>query len=89
MQTSARFRDSVVSREVLLGPRRPRPHKIWKKKFIKVRLLASPDGPVSAPSFNRQGLMSGWRPLSKIECSLRVCRQLKESYRPAEIATEL
>jgi hypothetical protein len=34
---SGRAYDSRVSQQTLLGPRRPRPHKIWKKKFIKVR----------------------------------------------------
>lgn len=37
---SGRAYDSRVSQQALLGPRRPRPHKIWKKKFIKVRLAA-------------------------------------------------
>jgi septin 7 len=31
--------DSRVSREQLLGPQRPRPHKIWKKKYIKVLVV--------------------------------------------------
>lgn len=26
----------AAHKETLLGPRRPRPHKIWRKKFIKV-----------------------------------------------------
>lgn len=33
---SGRLYDSRVNQQALLGPRRPRPHKIWKKKFIKV-----------------------------------------------------
>ncbi|KAF6259065.1 septin-like protein [Scenedesmus sp. NREL 46B-D3] len=33
---SGRAYDSRVSQQALLGPRRPRPHKIWKKKFIKL-----------------------------------------------------
>jgi hypothetical protein len=33
---SGRMYDSRVNQQALLGPRRPRPHKIWKKKFIKV-----------------------------------------------------
>lgn len=34
---SGRVYDRTLSQQALLGPRRPRPHKIWKKKFIKVR----------------------------------------------------
>lgn len=33
---SGRMYDRTLSQQALLGPRRPRPHKIWKKKFIKV-----------------------------------------------------
>lgn len=29
----------VTQQTMLLGPRRPRPHKIWRKKFIKARHL--------------------------------------------------
>jgi septin 7 len=36
---SGRAYDSRVNQQALLGPRRPRPHKIWKKKFIKVCLV--------------------------------------------------
>lgn len=38
-QMSGRLYDRQVSREALLGPKRPRPHKIWKKKFIKVLVV--------------------------------------------------
>lgn len=34
---SGRIYDRSISQQQLLGPKRPRPHKIWKKKFIKVR----------------------------------------------------
>lgn len=34
---SSRVFDRTLSQQALLGPRRPRPHKIWRKKFIKVR----------------------------------------------------
>jgi hypothetical protein len=33
---SSRVFDRTLSQQALLGPRRPRPHKIWRKKFIKV-----------------------------------------------------
>lgn len=36
---SGRMYDSRVNQQALLGPRRPRPHKIWKKKFIKVLIV--------------------------------------------------
>eukprot|EP00775_Hariotina_reticulata_P002608 gene2608-2910_t len=36
---SGRLYDSRVNQQALLGPRRPRPHKIWKKKFIKVLVV--------------------------------------------------
>lgn len=26
----------VYGKDALLGPRRPRPHKIWRKKYIKL-----------------------------------------------------
>eukprot|EP00878_Enallax_costatus_P001286 GHUV01001431.1.p1 GENE.GHUV01001431.1~~GHUV01001431.1.p1 ORF type:complete len:488 (+),score=166.50 GHUV01001431.1:223-1686(+) len=36
---SGRLYDRQVSQQQLLGPKRPRPHKIWKKKFIKVLVV--------------------------------------------------
>eukprot|EP00879_Flechtneria_rotunda_P014507 GHRR01015159.1.p1 GENE.GHRR01015159.1~~GHRR01015159.1.p1 ORF type:complete len:440 (+),score=148.56 GHRR01015159.1:748-2067(+) len=36
---SGRLYDRSLSQQALLGPRRPRPHKIWKKKFIKVLVV--------------------------------------------------
>eukprot|EP00882_Tetradesmus_deserticola_P033495 GHRQ01038268.1.p1 GENE.GHRQ01038268.1~~GHRQ01038268.1.p1 ORF type:complete len:196 (+),score=70.07 GHRQ01038268.1:964-1551(+) len=36
---NGRAYDSRVNQQALLGPRRPRPHKIWKKKFIKVLIV--------------------------------------------------
>ncbi|KAF8062013.1 SEPTIN3 [Scenedesmus sp. PABB004] len=36
---SGRLYDSRVNQQALLGPRRPRPHKIWTKKFIKVLVV--------------------------------------------------
>lgn len=32
-------RASIVMTDGLLGPKRPRPHKIWKKKYIKVLVV--------------------------------------------------
>lgn len=32
----SRASEMVFGKDALLGPRRPRPHKIWKKKYIKV-----------------------------------------------------
>lgn len=37
---SAAARQSIVNQgEGLLGTRRPRPHKIWKKKYIKLLVV--------------------------------------------------
>ena len=36
---TGRTYDRTLSQQALLGPRRPRPHKIWRKKFIKVLVV--------------------------------------------------
>lgn len=36
---TGRVYDRTLSQQALLGPRRPRPHKIWRKKFIKVLVV--------------------------------------------------
>eukprot|EP00955_Chlamydomonas_euryale_P046575 353449-Chlamydomonas_euryale.AAC.6 len=41
---SAAARASLVSQPELLGMRRPRPHKIWKKKFIKLLVVGDSGG---------------------------------------------
>jgi hypothetical protein len=54
---SGRVYDRTLSQQALLGPRRPRPHKIWRKKFIKVCRTQSGFGFCAVEDFIRQRLL--------------------------------
>lgn len=62
-----------AARDALLGPSRPRPHKIWKKRYIKLLVVRRACSRRSARAGSAPGLGT-WR--ERVQLGSRPCRAL-------------